>query len=144
MKALPFYVVAGVVLASPGWCQQEVPTPSGAQEQIQVRFSRDVQPILDANCVQCHALEVPQAQLVLEEGESYEMLVGQPSTQSPLMRVKPGAPEESYLLLKLRGMHLEAGGTGLGMPLTEGNFAPLPEQPLATIEGWIGAGAKEN
>lgn len=141
MKVVHFYVAAGLAFASLGWGQQ---APLAAAELSQVRLSREVQPILDANCVQCHALEIRQAELVLEEGVSYEMLVGQPSTQSPLMRVKPGVPEESYLLLKLKGVHQDAGGLGLGMPLTEGVYVPLSENALATIEAWIGAGAPDN
>lgn len=142
MNARHVCVVAGLALASPVWGQQERSAPPGTEGQARFRFSRDVQPILDANCVQCHALEIAQAELVLEDGISYDMLVRHPSTESALMRVAPGAPGESYLLLKLKGAHLEAGGTGLGMPLTEGNYTPLPEPAIAAIESWIAAGAQ--
>ena len=87
---------------------------------------------------------MPQAGLVLEDGESFAMLVGVQSTESALLLVKPGAPEESYLLRKLKGTHLKAGGSGLGMPLTEGSYTPLAPETIALIEGWIQTGAKAN
>lgn len=137
-------VIACLSLVALAACQ-EVPTQeSEAQGQTRISFARDVQPIFDANCVQCHAQEMPQADLVLEVGASYAMLVDTPSEQSPLSRVDPGAPDQSYILRKLKGTHVEAGGLGLGMPLTEGNFTPLPPDTLAVIESWISEGAGQD
>jgi len=143
-KRVKLHVAAGLSLAILAGCQEEAGGLSETQNQSEILYSRDIQPIFDTNCVQCHALEIPQADLVLEEEASYAMLVGNRSTQSSLLRVKPGVPEESYLMLKLKGTHTDAGGTGFGMPLTEGNYTSLPEKTLAIIEGWIGAGATKN
>lgn len=107
-------------------------------------FARQVQPILDAHCVQCHVREAPQAGLVLEEGASYGMLVGKNSTTTAMAKVKPGDPEHSYLMHKLNGTQMQVKGTGLGMPLTEGVYQPLPAKDIETIRQWIAAGAPDN
>lgn len=109
-----------------------------------VSFAADIQPLFDTQCVQCHALELPQAGLVLEEGMALPMLAEAAGEQSAMPRVTPGSPERSYLLHKLKGTHLEQGGSGLGMPLTEGAFTPLREQDIALIETWIREGANDN
>ena len=100
-------------------------------------FRENVQAVFDAHCVQCHAAELPQAGLVLEDGESYDMLVGVKSLQTPMLRVAPGDPQASYLIHKLKATHLAVGGSGLGMPLTEGNHTPLGAEVIARIEDWV-------
>ena len=104
----------------------------------------DVQPIFDTYCVQCHMLEVAQASLVLENGEAYANLVGVKSTQSDLLRVSPDNTEASYLARKLLGTHVEAGGSGSGMPLTEMGHRPLKDQDLKVIIDWINQGGQDN
>ncbi len=47
---------------------------------------------------------------------------------------EPGNPEKSYLLHKLRGTHLEAGGKGERMPW---GIEPLREDQIALIATWI-------
>jgi hypothetical protein len=107
-------------------------------------FSREIQPILDSYCVQCHLVGAAQAGLVLEEGESYANLVGKPSTESKYARVVPGAPDKSYLLAKLQGTHLKLGGAGMGMPLVDGSQRPLDRASIELIKRWIKLGAKNN
>lgn len=110
----------------------------------QVSLARDIQPILDGHCVQCHMTGAAQAGLILEDGASYEMLVGVPSSQARLSRVQPGQPEASYLFLKLMGTHAGAGGEGSGMPLVEGVYKPLDAKSIALIRSWIQSGAKRD
>jgi len=55
-----------------------------------------------------------------------------------LLRVAPGDPDHSYLLLKLEGTL--AAGEGVPMPLVGG---PLPASAIDTIRRWIAAGAPE-
>lgn len=104
----------------------------------------DVQPVFDSYCVQCHMLEVAQAGLVLENGEAYANLVDVKSSQSDLMRVHPENAEASYLARKLLGTHVEAGGSGSGMPLTEMGHRPLKDQDLKVIIDWIKQGGQDN
>jgi mono/diheme cytochrome c family protein len=103
-------------------------------------FSAAVQPILTDNCVACHQARSAQLGLVLEEGESFAHLVGRKSRQAPLALVKPGKPDESYLIRKLEGSHLKGGGSGVRMPLG----TPLDAQSINTIRQWVAGGAKND
>lgn len=105
-----------------------------------VTLARDIQPIFDSYCVYCHMTGAAQGGLSLEPGASYSNLVNAASSESPLLRVEPGAPERSYLLHKLEGTHLRVGGKGERMPLGGG---PLPANEIALIRQWIAQGAPE-
>lgn len=86
------------------------------------------------SCVQsgCHAGPVPQMGMDLSPGRFYASTVAQASTERPeLMRVNPGAPENSYLVMKIRG-HPDI--VGAPMPFM-GNR--LTEEEMQTIEAWI-------
>lgn len=115
-----------------------------AKPAVGISFTRDVQPILDANCVQCHMTGAAQGDLVLEDGRSYAALVGVQSIQAPMKRVAAGDPEASYLFLKLTGTHVKGGGKGSGMPMVEGIYKPLDARSVATVRSWIESGADNN
>lgn len=66
---------------------------------------------------------------------------GVASIESPLLRVHPGKPEESYMMHKLDGSHLEAGGQGERMPFGQ---PQLDEVVRDKVRAWIRAGAKKN
>jgi mono/diheme cytochrome c family protein len=122
----------GVVLAAAGLCFF---APAQAQE---LSFTRDIVPILKSRCVACHMSGDEQGALALAPKLAYDSLVNVPSTESALPRVKPGAPEESYLVLKLEGTHLTRGGKGVQMPM---GSSPLSRETLDRIRAWIAAGA---
>ena len=109
-----------------------------------VAFTTQLQPLFDARCVVCHQYGAAQAGLSLEDGDAHANLVGVKSTESKLLRVAAGAPEESYLLYKLRGTHASGGGTGARMPLPDTGAAPLSAAELKMIETWIEQGAPNN
>ena len=112
------------------------PPPPGA-----TMFSQFQAQIFTPTCAAggCHAAASAQAGLVLEAGQSYDNLVGVPSTQQPaLSRVSPGNPEESYLIKKLRG---DADIVGDRMP-RGGPF--LDQADIDALIAWISAGAPEN
>lgn len=105
----------------------------------------DIQPVLDVHCVQCHLYESQQGGLMLEQGEAHAELVDAPSTQAPMPRVAPGDPEGSYLMHKLRGTQLQAGGSGLRMPFGgEAGGSTLGAAQIELIADWIRAGAPDN
>ncbi|HAC35537.1 MAG TPA: hypothetical protein DCF45_13570 [Gammaproteobacteria bacterium] len=104
----------------------------------------DLQPVFDARCVQCHLLESPQGGLVLENGEAHFNLVDTPSTQVSMPRVAPGDPQQSYLIHKMRGSHIEAGGSGQPMPFGNESSVGMPAKEIELIERWITAGAPDN
>jgi len=110
--------------------------PAGKAEEVS--FSQDVVPLLRARCVSCHLTGQEQGRLALHARAAYGQLVGVPSLQSDLRRVEPGAPERSYLYLKLINRHRQAGGSGEPMPLSGW---PLEAQELELIRRWIADGA---
>lgn len=98
-------------------------------------FSRKMQPLLDERCVMCHMTGAENGGLNLEAKVAVSNLVNQPSTEtSDLKRVMAGSPNQSYLMRKLDGTHIDAGGQGDRMPL---NNAPLNEDEMARITAWI-------
>jgi len=105
-----------------------------------VNFHADIQPIFDANCVVCHQTGGTQGGLNLEEGESYGATVLRNSEESKLLRIAPGKPDESYLIHKLEGSHIQVGGTGEQMPTT----GPLDSALIKIIRKWILEGARKS
>ena len=103
-----------------------------------VSFARDIAPLLNARCASCHLTGQEEGNLALESSAAYASLVGKPSIESDLLRVKPGAPEQSYLMLKVEGRHLDAGGTGVRMPF---GATPLDAATLNILRQWIADGA---
>lgn len=104
-----------------------------------------VQKIFDASCVTCHSTKRPQGSLILQAGPAYQNLVGRKSSQSSLKLVEPGDLKASYLIHKIRGTHLQVGGSGLQMPTPRG-FQPsrLSGLDMKAIETWVEAGAPRN
>lgn len=83
----------------------------------------------------CHVDHPAAGGMNLEPRNVTESVIAVPSKQAPhLFRISPGHPEESYLVHKIRGTHLEAGGEGQRMPA--GGFV-LSEASKATLERWI-------
>ena len=103
-----------------------------------VSFARDIAPLLNARCASCHLTGQEEGNLVLESSAAYASLVGKPSVESDLLRVKPGSPQQSYLLLKVEGRHLDAGGTGARMPF---GATPLDAATIDILRQWIADGA---
>jgi hypothetical protein len=105
-----------------------------------VSFEKDVVPILNSYCVMCHLPGGEQGGLSLYP-DAWSELVGIPSKQSPLLQVKPGLPDKSYLYIKLIDTGESAGGSGLLMPIQQ---PPLDQDQIETIRLWIEQGAKQN
>jgi len=119
-----------------------------AESPVVVSFQRDVVPLLAKECAMCHLKEGPAAGLVLEPRFAYAMTVGVPSAQSPLMRIAPGDPERSYLLLKMQNRHREVGGSGNKMPVFPGGVGAgvlsARAEEIDLLRAWIAAGALDN
>ncbi|HJV84514.1 MAG TPA: c-type cytochrome [Noviherbaspirillum sp.] len=106
-----------------------------------ISFKKTVLPLLQRNCVSCHMTGEEQGGLGLAPTLAYGSLVGKPSAESAMPRVAPRQPERSYLLHKLRGTHLDNGGSGGRMPL---GLQPLADDEIAQLAAWIEAGAPNN
>lgn len=104
-------------------------------------FQAGVIPVFQHYCVACHLTGEEPGNLALNPSDAYQYLVGRTSVESPLLRVKPGSSEDSYLMRKIEGTHLKVGGKGARMPL---GGPALDEASIAVIRAWIVAGASES
>ncbi len=87
----------------------------------------------------CHGGSPPAYSPRLDAEAGWAALVDQPSTQaSGMVLVAPFAPEDSYLLLKIRGDGGSVGGIATPMPIQD---TALTASELAAIEAWIANGA---
>src|SRR5690349_12658933 len=100
----------------------------GDDDDQPVDFRRQVLPIFQGACVECHGAQKASGGLRLTGGT--EALAG--GITGPL--VVPGKGAESYLLRRLRGE-----GDEDRMPLGR---APLSKKEIATVARWIDEGAK--
>lgn len=137
-EGLRMVVVSTMLLAAGGVPAQERQGVGSGSESTRATqqvfsFKRLIQPILDAQCVSCHLSGASQGGLNLEDGYAYQSLVRQQSRQNKWRRIEPGNPDESYLVRKLEGSHIEIGGEGTRMP-PEGS---LDNASLAAIRKWI-------
>jgi hypothetical protein len=91
----------------------------------------------------CHSNLSTRGGMVLEGDAAYDNLVGVvpdnlTAKNAGLLRVNPGKPDSSFLLIKLTGPR---EGEGERMP--EDND-PLPEEAINAIRTWIANGAKRD
>lgn len=128
--------LAGAALAEMGGGEPVQDAPPAAPS-----FAKDIVPILKRRCATCHLTGDEPGGMALYPAAAYDSLVGAPSLESPLLRVAPGKPEESYVFRKLEGTHIEAGGYGDGMPL---DGWPLDAPDIDLFKRWIAAGAPDN
>lgn len=87
-------------------------------------------------CVGCHAGASAPKGLDLTEDEAWEHLVEVPSVQRPdLHLVAPGAPDSSYLIVKL------TGGDGMAGRQMPRNQPARAAEEIDVIRAWIAEGA---
>lgn len=98
-------------------------------------YVTQVQPIFDANCVSCHGRS---GGLNLAAAVSYANLVNVRANGSPLQRVLPGDPGNSYLYVKIAGPCPGPVCSGGRMPA---GLPPLPAADIQVIHDWIAGGA---
>lgn len=90
-------------------------------------------------CSVCHAGGGAPEGLRLDAANSYNLLVGVPSTEVPsLLRVKPGDPDNSYIIQKLEGHAAVGAQMPFGCPTTQ---PCLTTSTIAFIRQWITDGA---
>jgi hypothetical protein len=115
---------------------QPISQGGGAGGPITADFQSIQDNVFTPICSLCHiGASAPQG-LQLDAAHSYNLLVGVPSNEQPgLLRVKPGDPNDSYMVHKIEGL---PGITGGQMPLGE---TPLPQATIDAIRQWITNGA---
>lgn len=90
--------------------------------------------IFEDNCTTagCHTGTAPMMGLKLTADEYYARTINQPSTEKPqLMRIKPGKPDSSYLVMKILGT---PGIIGSRMPFGRD---PLTDDEITAIVEWV-------
>ena len=92
-----------------------------------VSFEKQIQPLLEKNCLPCHDTEKPAGSLRMDKLDG--LLRG--GSKSPALT--PGKPEQS-LLMKLIDLHK-------GAPLAMPPDGPLSPADRAIVREWIAAGA---
>jgi hypothetical protein len=86
-------------------------------------------------CEQCHSGATAPAGLRLDAANAYTSLVNVASRQQPgTLRVRPGDPDNSYIVHKVEGRAAAGERMPAGLP-------PLPQADIDAIRGWIAAGA---
>jgi hypothetical protein len=80
----------------------------------------------------CHSEPIAQMNMNLQPDQFYAATVGTPSMERPqLMRVAPGSPETSYLMMKIKG---DPSIIGVPMPFSGDR---LTEAEVGLVEDWI-------
>ena len=90
-------------------------------------------------CSVCHVGGGAPQGLRLDAANSYNLLVGVPSTEVPsVLRVKPGDPDNSYIIQKLENHQAVGAQMPFGCPTSQ---PCLPTTTIAFIRQWITNGA---
>jgi len=107
----------------------------GCAKEPQVSYSRDVQPILQSNCAQCHTGSGAGLQKSGLDMSSYEDLMGG-TRFGPI--IEPGDSVSSTLMVLVEGK----ADPSINMP--HGGAKPLSAADVAKLKSWIDQGAKNN
>lgn len=116
-------------------------TADDASPAPKVSFQSDLMPILKRRCAACHITGDEPGKMALVPGKAYDFIVDVDAVDVAMKRIAPGDPDNSYLLHKLLGTHLDVGGNGVRMPFHQG---PLPKKDLDNFRLWIEQGANNN
>lgn len=135
-----------VNLASPinyADCSYNDPTTHDALsvEGVGTGWLDRIKPLLESNCGGCHSKERAEAELILVGDDVYDSIVNKIAPGDPMGRpyIKPGDPDGSYLVLKLRD---DPTIDGKAMPLDPiDGVRRLSNTEIGAIETWITDGA---
>jgi hypothetical protein len=112
---------------------------SGSLPPLSADFASIQANIFTPICSVCHIGGGAPEGLRLDAADSYNLLVGVPSTEVPsLLRVKPGDPDNSYIIQKLEGHAAVGAQMPDGCPSTQ---PCLTTSTIAFIAQWITDGA---
>lgn len=112
-----------------------LPLIAGCQRPAEVSYAKDVAPIIDAHCSQCHVAGQPGFVASGLDTSSYEALM-RGTRFGPV--VLPGDPLTSTLVMLVEGR----ADPSLKMP--HGDAQPLDAKDIATLRQWVEQGAKNN
>ena len=124
-------LATGAVVGATGYLGGGAPAPEAVVAGMQtdaVDFARDVMPIFDKTCVECHGPDKVKARLRMDSVAALQ----QGGKSGALL--KPGDPENSLIMRRVLGLDGEDQ-----MPLDKD---PLTETQIDTLRRWIAAGAQ--
>ena len=114
---------------------QPLTSGSGGAGPLTADFASIQSHVFTPICSVCHVGGGAPQGLRLDATNSYSLLVGVPSTEVPsVLRVKPGDPNNSYLIQKLEGHAAVGARMPFGGPY-------LSADVISTIAQWITNGA---
>jgi hypothetical protein len=117
-----------------------VPGGSGSLPPLSADLDSIQANIFTPICSVCHIGGGAPEGLRLDAADSFNLLVGVPSTEVPsLLRVKPGDPDNSYIIQKLEGHAAVGAQMPFGCPTTQ---PCLTTSTIAFIRQWITDGAQ--
>ncbi|MEX2468067.1 MAG: hypothetical protein WD995_14240 [Gemmatimonadota bacterium] len=145
VRALGSALVAAAFLAACGGSDDSPMAPGdGGDDRVVLMdpsFATDIQEIIlrrGCSASQCHGSGEGGMTLTNSASSNYNAWVGVESTSEPsFLRVEPGDPDNSYVVIKLEGRQ----SAGARMPL---GASPLDDVDLTNIRNWIAAGAQNN
>lgn len=103
-----------------------------AQAPNEVRYGRDIRPLLSDRCFRCHGPDANERAAKLRL-DLREFAVKERDGKAAIV---PGHPEQSQLVARIKSHDLD-----LRMPPQDSNKPPLQAAEIALIERWIAAGA---
>jgi hypothetical protein len=116
-----------------------VPGGGGSVPPLSADFDSIQANIFTPICSVCHMGGSAPEGLRLDAANSFNLLVGMPSTEVPsLLRVKPGDPDNSYIIQKLEGHQSVGQQMPFGCPTSQ---PCLTTSTIAFIRQWITDGA---
>jgi hypothetical protein len=116
-----------------------VPGGSGSPPPLSADLDSIQANIFTPICSVCHVGGSAPEGLRLDAADSFNLLVGVPSTEMPsLLRVNPGDPDNSYIIQKLEGHQAVGQQMPFGCPTTQ---PCLTAGTIAFIRQWITNGA---
>ena len=121
------------------------PKPPECTSQVPgdpISYQANIAPLLARSCglAGCHLPPLVNAGLDLTPAKAYNQMVGVNSQQVPrLKRIKPGDPDNSYLIHKLEGR-----SDIIGVRMPRGNGPYLTDGQILVIKRWIANGAPNN
>src|SRR6266850_604326 len=121
-------IFAGAALAQQAKPVEIKIRPTDLAEASKVSWVKDIQPLLQAKCSECHSSDERKNEF---EITSVETLRTKGRKDGP--GVLPGRPDESAIILRTRG---------LTKPQMPKDRPPLTEDELHLLRMWIAAGAK--
>src|SRR3984957_9281553 len=119
--------------------QPRGPGSNGSLPPLSSDFASIQANIFTPICSVCHIGGGAPEGLRLDAADSFNLLVGVPSTEGPsLLRVNPGDPDSSYIMQKLEGHQSVGSQMPFGCPQTQ---PCLTTSTIAFIRQWITDGA---